>query len=364
MVLPGFGNPVVKNIALLTGNLQLIRRTCENAVIDVKIYCFLDEKVDIVVEGVNIEVFYDKGVIGEFLYRHITPDVVEPYDYVIISMDDMELMPDFDLSKFINEKRVDWEILSPCLTNNSEYSHAHMLKSDNTGLCFHPRLELFFYIMTKDGYLHYFDVFINDAKVNWLWCVDVIFGRKGIKSYINFDYQMKHWHKGSSRCQDAVIECIYNMDKHLIPMCIIHLTEKEEPSWKELNPEFNYVVVNRENQRKFVETYFTRFLKRYDEDLNGQMEFVKNAILYLEGGVVIESGVKCISPLDNAIKYIETTSRENGKTIFGCDILISDNLIISKKKRSYWRKRIDNEIIGMEDIITYADLSAFIKIDF
>ena len=78
IVVPGFGNPVVKNTELLTRNLELIRRTCDHAEIDVKIYCFVDEKVDIIPpEGVSsIEVFYERGVIVEFLYRLITPDVV------------------------------------------------------------------------------------------------------------------------------------------------------------------------------------------------------------------------------------------------------------------------------------------------
>lgn len=352
IVVPGFGNPVVKNTELLTRNLELIRRTCDNPEIDVKIYCFVDEQVDIIPpEGVSsIEVFYERGVIGEFLYRHITPDVVEPYDYVIISMDDMELMPDFDLSSFINEKRVDWEILSPCLTNDSEYTHEHMLKAENRGLHFHGGLELFFYIMTKEGYLHYFDVFI-DEKVNWLWSVDVIFGQKGIKSYINFDYEMRHHHKGASRCKDAVVECLYNMDKHLVPKCIIHVAEQEEPSWREMNHVFNYVLVNQQNERKIIETYFTRFLERYDEDLDGRRELVKNAVLYLEGGVYIEGSVKCVKPLDELVKYMETTSRQDGKTNFGFDIVISENMIISKKRRSYWRNLMYGQAIGDEDRI-------------
>jgi hypothetical protein len=358
MVLPGFGNPIDKNTALLTRNLELIRATSGDMEIDVKIYCFVDEKVDISrinCAGLKVEVFYERGVIGEFLYRHITPEVVAPYDYLLISMDDMELMPDFNFSEFIKENRVDWEILSPCLTNDSEYTHEHMLKKENTGLKFHGGLELFFYIMTKEGYLHYFDVFINDPKVNWLWCVDAIFGKKGFKSYINFDYQMKHWHKGASRCQDAVIECFYNMDKHLVPKCIIHISEIEEPSWREMNPEFNYVLVNKDTERKIISLYFTRFLERYDEDLDGRRELVKNAVLYLEGGVYIYGDVKCLNPLDESIKYMETTSRLDGKTDFGFDILILEYMIISKKRRPYWRNLMDGDAGGSEDRIKILD---------
>ena len=363
MVLPGFGNPIDKNTAFLVNNLELIKKTCDNAVIDVKIYCFVDEEVAIKsIEGVNIEVFYERGIIGEFLYRHITPDVVEPYDYVIISMDDMELMPNFNLSNFINEKRVDWEILSPCLTNDSKYTHEYMLKGENTGLYFYSHLELFFYVLTREGYLHYFDVFINDPKVNWLWSVDAIFGQKGIKSYINFDYQVRHHHVGASGNNNAVMECLYNRDKHIVPKCIIHLSEVEEPSWQKLNPEFKYVLLNMENTRKVIEAYFSEFLKRYDEDISRRRELVKNIVLYLEGGVFIEGDIKCIKPVDNLIKYMEITSRKDCKTSYGFDILIDDNIIISKKRRMYWKNRMIEKNVDNTERIERFDLSEYIKL--
>ena len=338
MIVPGFGNPIDTNGKLLMNNLRLLSQTRQNIDIDVKIYCFVEANIVIQtpLDGIKIEIFYETGVIGEFLYRHIQPSVVKEYDYVIISMDDMELMPEFNLFDFISDKRVDWEIISPCLTNDSVYTHEHMLKGSKTGLAFHENLELFFYIMTKDAYIHYFDVFINDPNINWLWGVDAIFGRKGFKSYINFDSTMRHHHIGASRNPRAVIEVLYNLDKHLIPNCIIQFGEIEETSWKEFNPEFNYILITREMERKIVETYFVDKLEKYDKN----RDIVKYVVLYLEGGICVDAGVICKKSYNTVIETMEKTFRKDGITNFGFEILFEDGIIISKKKLLYWKNLI------------------------
>jgi len=41
------------------------------------------------VDGVNIIETIEKGIIGQFLYKHITPELTNNYDYIIVMLDDM-----------------------------------------------------------------------------------------------------------------------------------------------------------------------------------------------------------------------------------------------------------------------------------
>ena len=365
LVISGFGPPILEDkIKYLEHNLDILEKTRDGAEIDVKVFCYTDQKV-VINSPFPIDIVYEKGIIGQFLYRHITPSSVETYDYIIISMDDIWLNQEFILSDFINERRFKWDILSPCLEDDTLHRHKHMLKNNRTGTIFHEGLELFFYIMPRESYIQYWDVFIDDPKSVWLWNVDCFLGRKGFRPYINCDVTMKHLHLGSSMNLDAYNEAYYNADKHMVPKTIFQTwvsttdtpipenTKEWRDSWKKYNPDFEYLLFDNNANLKLINTRFPELLSiynSYDRDVM-RSDLSRYLYMYAFGGIYVDNDFECLKSFDPVLLFIQQTTRIDGHTDTGLDIMfgkldckpeeflhsIPVSLIISKKGCHFWK---------------------------
>lgn len=140
----------------------------------------------------------EKGLPGNFLKRHASPEVVQNFDYLLILFDDVLLYGN------VNFKRMmylyDWfqlDILSPSLTTDSESVFKYMMTQTEQPfeLKTTPVCELLCYFMKPPSYAKYYD-HIDEANP-WLWGLDMILERHiGLRVGILNQMNMKHFIKG------------------------------------------------------------------------------------------------------------------------------------------------------------------------
>ena len=201
----GHGPPKVESKKTwCINNIKLIKDTCPDIYkdkIDFEIYCYdkfdtSDYQIDD-----NVKIITKTGVIGEFIYNDIKPDRVKRYDRLLLLLDDIELQDDFNLSDMISvQNKYNFDILSPCLTTDSAYSHNFMLYDDSymkktRQVNF---LEFFFYMFdcTKKSYDVWYSLFTPETK--WMWGMDYIINNiMKLKLGILNSMSMKHWYKNN-----------------------------------------------------------------------------------------------------------------------------------------------------------------------
>jgi len=347
IVYPGFGDSnsevkqrfVLKLINIVQHDFKII------------IFCHGEQKLLLLEKNSNIQIVYEKGIIGQFLYKHITPDLTF-FSHIMIVMDDIEVMDDFDINFYITKTK-DCDIISPCLTNDSEFTHEYMLQRSGCGLSSVDSMELFMYIMTRDSYIRDYNTFL-DKFVSWLWRVDMLFGKKGFKCLLNFNNAVKHHFKGSSRNIQALMEAMHNSKKHIFPARIIQLSHNE--ATKNLLPLFDYIVLDTDQFVKDEYGYYEQIYPKWktlpDRDLVAIYMY-----LYKHGGIWIDNNLAVNNePLVRKIIHMVETSKRliiNREIIFAMAgdenlyaLLLSNNIINSAV--GHLEEQILNELTNLK----------------
>jgi len=243
IVYPGFGdeNSEIKQGFVLKLLAQISKKTAD---FETRIFCHGAKKLDLLDSIANLIIVYERGIIGQFLYRHITPELlVNKYSNVMIVMDDIEVFENFDITLYL-EKTAECDIISPCITSESKFSHEYMVQKSIRGIQQVPYIELFMYIMKTESYVRYYNMFI-DKFVSWLWYIDIMFAEKGFKCLLDYDTAVKHYYSGSSHNISALFESIHNFRRQLFPKRVIQLANDESVRLA-LPPEFEYFVLDSE----------------------------------------------------------------------------------------------------------------------
>lgn len=150
-------------------------------------------------EKYNLEVIYETGVVGEFIKRHANPVRLAPYDYVLILLDDVELLS-IDFEKMIKyQQDLHLDILSPTMTPDSKYQYPYMLQDTNTT----PHLKLtavceyFCMFFPLSAFTLYYQHITLDNP--WMWGLDLVLHKHvGLKVALCNEFTMKHWYKSES----------------------------------------------------------------------------------------------------------------------------------------------------------------------
>ena len=123
---PGFGETNLQHKEELV--LKLVK-VISSKTKDFKIVIFSHSSKKLSINNPNIEIFYENGIIGQFLFKHITPTFLksQQVSHIMIIMDDIEVFDNFDIHFYI-QKTEECDIISPSLTNDSMYSHEYMLQ--------------------------------------------------------------------------------------------------------------------------------------------------------------------------------------------------------------------------------------------
>lgn len=219
VVVTGFGPPHQKfKLSLFLHNIGILRKSW-NGEINVKVFNYSDEKINITrLYDVNIEQILEKDIIGQYLYKYLNPDCVKDYDYIMLILDDIELDLNFNLDKLIKiYEKEEFNILSPCLSKDSQFNREFMLENDEKygdKIRIVNFIEYFCYLMNIENYKVYYDLL--DKNCFWLWgidtCLDKYFSKLGIMN----NMKIKHWIKRASykeKLNDAWLELSYNQSR-------------------------------------------------------------------------------------------------------------------------------------------------------
>lgn len=192
IVIPGFGPAQVDfKKTLLQNNLSHIRSTFFGD-IDIKLFNYGTEK-----SGVDCDEIMEKGVVGQYIYKHITPDIVDKYDYIILMLDDIELSDNINIEQMIrNYNYYNIDILSPSLHKSSKFSHSYMLQRDTGMMRITQCLEFFFYLMKPSSYRKWYTQL--DENSCWLWGIDYAMYHYNIKPVLMDTMTIVHHIKGGS----------------------------------------------------------------------------------------------------------------------------------------------------------------------
>jgi hypothetical protein len=175
IVIPGFGAPhILEKLEILKHNLTFF----EPLHADIHIFCYSEEAVGALgmLEVPCMKVTYEKGIIAQFLHRHITPHVTDRYDRIIITLDDVQFDSSVDFAKLWDLKIVNGlDVVSPVLAERKMSWWAHMIHDPSPKASVIRRLtmtELFCYVMDKEAYKKYYN-FIDPANP-WTWGMDFL----------------------------------------------------------------------------------------------------------------------------------------------------------------------------------------------
>ena len=181
VIIPGFGAPHRdEKFRILRKNIECLHRNSSFSKISIRVCCYDPEcasKIDKELwQYPSIEWIFRRGIVGQYIHQYATPKDVEGYDYVMVLLDDVELMEDVDMTKMIlYQKQLRLDIITPCMTTNSKYQYQYMLHQPNQPfqLKIVAACEAFCYFMPVDSYVKYHAI-IEPEDNPWLWGVDLV----------------------------------------------------------------------------------------------------------------------------------------------------------------------------------------------
>lgn len=184
VVICGIGNPGVSTkIKSCISNIKILEKTLPTKYknkIDFKIFCYDNTIKNEFEKFRNCEVIKQNGIVGEFIFRNLNPSLLVGYDYLILMLDDIELVDDFNLKKLISiQSKHMFDILSPSATISSKLTFPFMKKRldkiyKNKVLSVNF-LEFFFYMFdlkNMNSYSKWYSLF--DKNTRWMWGIDLL----------------------------------------------------------------------------------------------------------------------------------------------------------------------------------------------
>lgn len=174
--------------SILKANLKLLSKYAK---IDLFI-CSYDEygSTDEIEEYIdNIYIYNKKYMLAEFWLTNPHNELLDNYDYVLLILDDVLLMSNFNLNEMINKyKQWNLDIISPQI-HGSGYLYLNS-KHDNFNMAITNVLEFFVYLMTPASFKRYLDTLTMENK--WTCGNDLLLGHFGIKTGVYYNCTAKH----------------------------------------------------------------------------------------------------------------------------------------------------------------------------
>jgi hypothetical protein len=200
VLISGFGEPHWEHkLQILRNNLEKIHsypwekifvRVC--AYMNPELYPF---PIDLLEMYPHLEVVYEAGIVGQYIKKYANPIDLQEFTYVMILLDDIELL-NIDFSKILQyQKDHQLDIISPCLSLDSKFQYGYLLH------------EPFIFDIKIATVCEYFCMFFKIEKFAiyyehiheenpWMWGLDLIIDRHlKLKVGLLNKMLMKHWYK-------------------------------------------------------------------------------------------------------------------------------------------------------------------------
>jgi len=188
VIIIAFGEPYVDfKLDVLRNNIEKLRSMNFKMDIEVNLYSE-DPEVEQKIWDIDPKIKINKspGHLLQLLFKFNDPKKYEKYDYVILTMDDLEIL-NVDVNKLIKQqKKYHLDLISPRVLN----SHMTMVKHLR-GLMASNHVEFFFYFMTPNAYDMYFSYFDKSHITMWGYDLLVDTGA-GLRCAINYNMVCMH----------------------------------------------------------------------------------------------------------------------------------------------------------------------------
>jgi hypothetical protein len=185
VILPGFGEPHLElKVKILEKNIETLAKSLGDSTVHMRILVFLYtiEKFNYLSDRfrtspIPVTFLPRRGIVGEFIHKHIDAKLVNPFDYVFFILDDIELNPSLNIKdivkQYINNRS---DILSFPLTEDSPTPHEFMRVKHEYILAGTPVvrvnfMEFFCYFMNVTTLMKFKRLFSDTTY--WLWGLDL-----------------------------------------------------------------------------------------------------------------------------------------------------------------------------------------------
>ena len=207
-VLP-FGEPYSYfKFDILRKNLKVLLKATPGPftkiVIELIVYSIDLEIPADILEVPNLRVVRKEGIVGDLFRTTVTPERLrdEGFDYLILTLDDVEILGDVDFKKIIISKILSGShVVSPTLSKDSTnivYQYmCHDAAAQYTGRVISIS-EFFFFLMDTKSYVQrYYPLFDEENK--WVWGIDLcLYEELGTRTLQLNKFIVKHWIQGVS----------------------------------------------------------------------------------------------------------------------------------------------------------------------
>lgn len=214
VLITGFGNNHIEHkFKILSNNIKKIISISNNiwSSIVINIVVYEDNYILSIDEllkdykppyeiNININILYHKGIVGEFIYNFASPDIVNKYSYIMLILDDVEIVDNIDWDYLlILKENSKSHIISPCMTKTSLLENKNMFVDERNiyNAKIIPQCEYFCYIIDIESYINKYYPLL-DINNPWLWGIDLIFGLIGIRVCLINSFIVHHHYKGES----------------------------------------------------------------------------------------------------------------------------------------------------------------------
>lgn len=200
VIIPGFGPPHIDvKVNILEKNLRHIRSYPWKC-LKIRV-CVYDARAisaipDHLLRDPGIEWVLSPGIVGQFIHRFAPPAITNEFDYVLLLLDDVELMPNVDFGCILEyDNMFHFDIYSPSMTPTSKIQFEYMVFAPNSPchLAVTSACEMFCYFMPSKSFAKYYGHLEPDNNP-WLWGMDMcILKCIGLKPVI-INYMNMHHH--------------------------------------------------------------------------------------------------------------------------------------------------------------------------
>jgi len=208
VIIPGFGEPHWDHkISILQNNCQKLTRNFSSKNIRITVCQYtLDKEIPVeIVQRFNLHVIKEKGIVGDFIKRHATPEHTSVYTYVMILLDDVEIQDNFSfpcIEEYITDLNLD--LVSPSLTKESPSGFLGYFPTpmhtypDEYDIILVEICELYFYIFKSSAYAIYYQHVSHDNP--WMWGMEsMIYKKMGLTiGMLNKITIVHHYNGGGS----------------------------------------------------------------------------------------------------------------------------------------------------------------------
>lgn len=220
-----FGAPhVEEKTAILRSNIKTILRgypsVWTRVTLKVAVYTSdLELPGDLVPEGVHLQTVCRKGVVGDLIKDLVSPTLLasEGHDYVLLLLDDVEILTQPDWKHILVVKKISGaHLVSPTLSHDSKIVYNYM--QHVVGAPYTARstsvMEFFMFLFDTTSYSKYYYPLL-DSDNPWMWGIDLcLYYCGGVLPVQYNNWIVKHYYQGTCY-QDSVRDARQDMVKYL-----------------------------------------------------------------------------------------------------------------------------------------------------